>query len=74
MSYKDLQIFYKYLYNKMDLYNFSVMMKDTIHATDNKYIEEKWQAFQRDLFGFIIQDISFFNWVKEQIFLEDYKG
>ena len=75
MNYKEFNIFYKYLYNRMNYYEFVDAMRNTTAYTSDSYIDEKWEQFKRDMVGFTATyDEKFFEYIKDKIEKENYKG
>ena len=48
----ELEIFYKFCYNRVDYDMFHKIMKKKY--SDDNYIMDKWSLFSRDQIGFII--------------------
>jgi hypothetical protein len=74
MSYKELDILYKFCYNRMDYSMFQRMMK--LKYSDVGYIAEKWPLFKKDQIGFIISrgEKVLFDSIVDEINKTNYKG
>jgi len=75
MTYEELNLVYKFLYNEIGYYKFEQIMKSFMPHTSTGYIDEKWELFQRNLAGFLATyDKRFFNEVMKQIKETNYSG
>ena len=75
MKYEELNIIYKYLYNKVSYDEFSQALKAVVPHAEDIYIDEKWELYKRDMGGFLATfDKEFFNAIIKQIEESGYKG
>ena len=76
MTYEDLNIAHKYVYNRIGSIEFADTMRFAFgdHLTDG-YIEEKWQSFQLSPVQFLASfDKKFFDAIMQEIKNLNYKG
>jgi hypothetical protein len=74
MSYEELEVLYKFCYNRMNYDLFHKIMKQ--RYADDGYIEEKWGLFRNDYFGFIVSrgETVLFDGIVKEINRINYKG
>ena len=74
MKYEELELFYKYCYNRINYEEFEEIMME-IYFNKN-YIEPLWKDFQNNMIGFIIsrnEKVLFYRIIRK-IKIENYKG
>lgn len=75
MTYKELNLFHKYIYNKVDYELFALALNSTVPYAMSGYIAEKWDQFQKHPLQFIASyDEKMFNFLYKLMQSEDYKG
>ena len=75
MKYEDALRFQKFLYNKVDLTEFSEAIRQDVPNADNGYILEKWNKFQKNHFGFIVNySQASFEYLYNKMIESNYKG
>ena len=75
MSYEELQILYKYLYNNVDSREFAKAVRACVPQADTAYCDDKWYEFRNNHIGFVVlygEDI--FNYFQNKIKEINYKG
>jgi len=77
MTYQELNMLHKYLWNEVDSERFAILLGTSIPNTplSNKYIDQKWQEFQRGPIQFAASfSTSFFNAALIHMNKINYKG
>jgi len=75
MTYKELNILHKYVYNRVDYVMFSKAMKECIPYCSDEYIQGKWDMFIKSPIQFTASfDKRFFNYFIKLIYETNYKG
>ena len=74
MNYEQANIFYKYLYNKINYKKFKELMLECDEHFTGSYIENKWDDYRVNAFAFTFTWKKFFNAVVDDIALTKYRG
>jgi len=74
MTYKEINILHKYLYNKVDEHKFEELMLKTDTFFNDSYINGKWENFKVNMHAFTFTWESFFNEVVKDIENTKYEG
>ena len=75
MTYQELNVFSKYVFNKVDKDVFVVALKSFIPHVSTSYVDGKWGVFQEHPMIFIgTFDEGLFNYLYNSMVEESYKG
>jgi len=78
LTYKNANIFHKYLWNEVDYNRFVIHINTAIPGasiSNDRYADEKWEQFQKCPLQFAVTfDTAFFNAALAHMHEIDYKG
>ena len=75
LTYTDLNIFYKFVYNRVDYAMFSEAIKASVPHAQDSYISEKWDSYKSDMIGFLATfEEETFNFLRDEITKRGYRG
>ncbi len=73
-KHEEFNILFKYCYNSVNYDVFAEILKEAYGAEDRGYVDENWDKFKNDMFGFIAQRSGVFRLIAGRIKSENYKG
>lgn len=75
MTYQELKLFNKYLWNRGNKDLFTKAMKEFLPHTTQSYIDKNWEQFRNSPIQFIATyDEKFYNIVYSYMIEDNYKG
>lgn len=75
MKYEDALKFHRYLYNQVDFEKFSDSIRASVPSANYGYIYEKWNNFQKNHFGFIVNySQASFEYLYNEMIKNNYEG
>ena len=74
MNFKEFQIFFKYLYNRINYDDFASIIAKEYGANHEAYITEEWESFQHNMIAYVGSREQVFNNISKRIKDANYKG